>query len=57
MPVWLALSGTLGLNYWRHRKGRSTLCSSARPVISAEKFIFGWGVLTGWIIPHFCKSR
>lgn len=57
MPVWVALTATLGWNYARHRRGRSTLCSSSRPVIPRPVFVFGWGVLTGWLLPHFCRRR
>lgn len=30
MRVWVALAGTLGYNLWRHKQGKSTLCSSTR---------------------------
>ena len=57
MRVWGALLGTLGWNYLRHRHGRSTLCSSGRKTIPAWAFCLGWGILTGWLIPHFCKGN
>jgi hypothetical protein len=62
MPVWTALIATLGLNYARHRTGRSTLCSSARAPFQVHKaegrlaFVVGWTALSGWLIPHFCKG-
>lgn len=56
-PVWAMLSATLGLNYYRHRKGKSTLCSGGRKILSPTEFIAGWAVLTGWLIPHFCQWR
>ena len=63
MPVWLALAGTMGLNYARHRKGKSTLCSSARAPLQVHRvegriaFVAGWAALTGWLIPHFCRAK
>lgn len=56
MPVWGALAATLTLNVARHLRGKSTLCSSARRVLPAPAFVFGWGVLSGFLIPHFCRK-
>ena len=63
MIVWGAMLSTLGLNYARHRGGRSTLCSVTRrhvPVETTEgrlAVVVAWGVLTGWLIPHLCDTR
>jgi hypothetical protein len=57
MPVWVALLGALGWNYARHRRGKSTLCSSTRHVVPDLGFCAGWGVLTGWMIPHYCRRK
>lgn len=63
MIVWTALLSTLGLNYVRHRRGRSTLCSVTRrhvPVQTPEGrlvVVVAWGALTGWLIPHLCNAR
>ena len=56
-PVWACLTGTLTLNYVRHKLGLSTLCSSGRKVIPAWLFLVSWATLTGWIIPHFCQWK
>jgi hypothetical protein len=62
MIVWGALMGTLGLNYARHRRGRSTLCSVTRRHVPVQRpegrlaVVVAWGVLTGWLIPHLCNS-
>lgn len=53
MPVWGALLGTLGYNVARHLRGKSTLCSSARPILPAWAFDLAWGELTKWIRPHY----
>lgn len=55
MPVWLALGATLAWNYLRHRTGKSTLCSSGRTRIGWRAFLFLWGGLTGWLVPHYCR--
>lgn len=55
MPVWAALLGTLGMNVVRHRRGLSTLCSTARARIPRAVFCFGWGALSGWLLPHYCN--
>lgn len=58
MPVWAALVGTLGLNYLRHRRGRSTLCSVTRAHLRVHRaegtavVIVGWTALTCWLLPH-----
>jgi hypothetical protein len=63
MLPWAALLGTLGLNYARHRRGRSTLCSVTRrhvPVHEPEGrlvVVAAWAVLTGWLLPHLCAKR
>ena len=53
MPVWGAFLGTLGYNYWRHRHGRSTLCSAARTVLPAAALDAGWDILTWWMKRHY----
>ena len=53
MLPWAALLGTLGLNYSQHKRGRPTLCSTAR------RFIPGWLMTLllcagmGWLVPHY----
>lgn len=51
-----ALIATLAWNYLRHVAGKSTICSSSRPWIGPVVFTFGWGVLTGWLWPHYTRS-
>lgn len=55
MPVWICLTFTLVLNYVRHRKGKSTLCSAGRKVIPPEAFIGLWTALSVWLVPHYCN--
>ncbi|GAB7007806.1 hypothetical protein JCM18899A_52820 [Nocardioides sp. AN3] len=63
MIPWCALIATLSLNYARHRRGKSTLCSVTRrhvPVQTPEgraAVILAWSVLSGWLIPHLCSKR
>lgn len=57
MPVWICLTFTLALNYVRHRKDKSTLCSAGRKVIPAGAFLFGWAALSAWLIPHYCNRE
>lgn len=54
MPVWLCLGGTLVLNYWRHKTGRSTLCSTGRERVGPIAFLLGWAAVSGWLLPHYC---
>ena len=51
MP-WLGLLATLGWNYARHRRGRSTMCSVTRRALPFPAVALGWGVLTGWLLRH-----
>lgn len=53
MPVWVALMGTLGYNVWRHKHGRSTLCSSTRTKVPPHVFDAGWAVLSVWLTNHY----
>jgi len=55
MPVWTCLGATLALNYYRHKKHQSTLCSAARKTIPPEAFLTGWAALTAWLVPHYLK--
>lgn len=54
MPALLLLVGALGLNYYRHRRGCSTICSTCRRRIGPRAFLLGWAVLTAWLVPHYC---
>lgn len=54
MPALLLLASALGLNYHRHRTGRSTICSTCRKRIGPRGFLVGWAVLTSWLAPHYC---
>lgn len=53
MLVWSALLGTLGLNVWQHKHDRPTLCSTGRRFVPGALMALAWGVLTGWIVPHY----
>jgi hypothetical protein len=56
MSAWSALLGTLGLNYWQHKHGKPTLCSSARRWLPRSILIAGWAALTAWLIPHVLRG-
>lgn len=55
MPALLLLAGALGLNYHRHREGRSTICSTCRRHIGPRLFVAAWLTLTAWILPHYVR--
>lgn len=55
MPAVLMLAGSLGLNYILHKLGRPTICSTGRRFIGPWLFLAGWGGLTAWIAPHYCR--
>lgn len=57
MNPWVPLVGSLAYNVARHMRGKSTLCSTARPHLPPAAFAAGWGFLTGWIIPHYCTPK
>lgn len=50
------LGVALGWNYARHRRGLSTMCSCSRHVVGPVLFACLWGVLTGWLIPHYVRG-
>ena len=49
-PQAAVLAGALAWNYQRSRSGKVTLSQFARRHPAA--FVVGWGVLTGWLVPH-----
>jgi hypothetical protein len=55
MPPLLLLASALGLNYHRHRTGRSTICSTCRKRIGPAAFLACWAGLTAWIAPHYIR--
>lgn len=55
MPALLLLASALGLNFARHRRGLSTICSTCRERIGPRTFLIGWSLLTAWIAPHYCR--
>ena len=55
MPALLLLLGALGLNYGRHRRGLSTICSTCRRYVGPRLFLALWAALTAWIAPHYCR--
>jgi len=55
MPALLLLASALGLNYARHRRGLSTICSTSRRIVGPRLFLIGWAALTAWIAPHYCR--
>jgi len=55
MPALLLLASALGLNYARHRTGRSTMCSTARHYVGPGLMVAIWAGLTAWFLPHYCR--
>lgn len=55
MPALLLLVSALGLNYHRHRHGRSTICSTSRRAIGPRLMVALWLFLTAWFLPHYCR--
>ena len=55
MPPLVLLGATLGLNYARHRRGLSTICSSSRRYVGPSLFLAGWAGLTAYMVPHYCR--
>jgi len=53
---WGALLGTLGFNFWQHKHGRPTLCSTGRRFIPAAGFVVAWATFTSWLIPHILNG-
>lgn len=49
------LGASLGWNYVRHRRGRSTMCSVSRTQVGPVPFVLGWAALTTWLIPHYVR--
>ena len=56
MNPWALLLGLIAYNYRRHLNGRHTLCSTARRLLPFWLIAFGWGVLTGWLMPHIRRG-
>jgi len=63
MAPWGVLLGSLGLNYWRHRHGRSTICAVTRRAFNTQTpsgraaFLIAWAVLSGVLVPHILRNR
>jgi hypothetical protein len=55
MPALLLLASALGLNYARHKCGRSTICSTCRRYVGPRMFLALWLGLSAWLIPHYRK--
>lgn len=53
MPPLLGLVASLVLNYIRHRRGATTICSTTRRAIGPKLFVMGWATLTAWLLPHY----
>jgi hypothetical protein len=49
---WGALLGTLGLNFWQHKHGRSTICARTRSVVPPWLFLILWWSFSRWMERH-----
>jgi hypothetical protein len=56
MPALLLLASALGLNYARHKCGRSTICSTCRRYVGPRMFLALWLGLSAWITPHYLRG-
>jgi hypothetical protein len=56
MPALVLLASALGLNYARHRRGLSTICSTCRKRVGPRAFLALWLGLSGWLIPHYLRG-
>jgi hypothetical protein len=56
MPALLLLASALGLNYARHLRGLSTICSTCRCYIGPRMFLALWAGLTAWLTPHYLRG-
>jgi hypothetical protein len=56
MPALVLLASALGLNYARHRRGLSTICSTCRRYVGPRLFLVLWVALTGWLAPHYLRG-
>jgi hypothetical protein len=56
MPALVLLASALGLNYARHKCGRSTICSTCRRYIGPRMFLALWAGLTAWLAPHYLRG-
>lgn len=57
MPALLLLIASLVLNYLRHRRGKSTICSTTRPLVPAPLFVLGMAWFNAWFIPHWLMPK
>jgi hypothetical protein len=55
MPALLLLASALGLNYHRHRHGRSTICSTCRQYVGPRAMTAAVLAVVGWFIPHYSR--
>lgn len=55
MPALLLLASALGLNYHRHRRGLSTICSTCRKRIGPRLMTGIWLGVTAWFLPHYAR--
>lgn len=55
MPALMLLAGALGLNYARHRRGLSTICSTCRRYVGPRLFFALWAGLSAWLLPHYAR--
>lgn len=56
MPA-LGLALVLIWNFIRHRRGKSTICSTTRPLIPAPVFVIGMTGFNVWFIPHWLAPK
>jgi len=55
MPALLLLASALGLNYHRHRRGLSTICSTSRKHIGPRLMVAIVLGFVAWFLPHYCR--
>lgn len=56
MNPWWLFGAFLAHNYSRHRRGRSTFCSTGREVVPPWLFLLVLGRFNRWFIPHWLNG-
>lgn len=56
MNPWVLLGGTLAYNYSRHLRGKSTICSTTRAKVPANRFLLLWKPFEAWLVWHIVSG-
>lgn len=56
LPLVMLLA-SLVVNYIQHKRGKSTICSTTRPLIPIPVFLAGVGTFLAWFVPHWIRPK